>query len=136
MCFPISKRAKKPRQTVAWKVVTINSRGYLQSKVHANQKWQPGETVHRSGGPTTYPSFTYCVPNTLEDAVAYHGIYVYLDEKIAHSLCFGMYNVVLKVRVSPKDFLHRGQYIWDNGMIATYDKVYVPEDQPYIEWYD
>jgi hypothetical protein len=137
MCFEVDKKAKRPRITTAYKVVTLR-RGYLDSLVYGfkNQTpWSyPGRTVRCSEGPTTYETprlvSTY---KTSRLVSAKHGIYVYTSRRRAEKAIRKSYRtdlVILAVSVSPSCWLHTSTC----GTKATYYKVTIKEQQPYLDW--
>lgn len=121
MCFEIRQPQKPWRNRVAWKVVQICGDGYVSSSMRVFF-WAPGEVVCKGG--------VYWSPGrSVREARA--GIYVYRHEPDPLRLVSNF--VVLKVHVNPADFLYHG-VDYNLKQVATYKKVFVPENQPYIEW--
>ena len=124
MCFFIDRRATCPRKRVVYKIVRKEGSGYLRSQFQGRY-YQPG--VHRrSNGSTTLG----CQAN--------HGIYVYLELKEAKAQItnypwrpWRRNDVIMRCEVAPMDWLHTSTC----GKIATYHRITIPEEQPYIEWY-
>ncbi len=127
MCFRIDHGAKRPKRRKAYKIVHITRGGLVVSHIH-NKHWQCNKThsirknacIHMQGS-------------------AHEGIYVYCSLAAAKdTFRYGNISdsVIMKVEVDPADWLYSS---YDNGWcsgVATYRKVYVPEEQPYMEWYD
>lgn len=125
MCFRINyKRSAEsyPRRT-AYKVVYLNSDSFVVSCTNHTHYWGPGY-VYRSNGPTRIECYNY--------DLARSGIYVYETEAAAKRNCIHSEHVVLQVEVEASDCIWRGRI--DRSFIATFEKVYVPDIQPYIEW--
>lgn len=123
MCFPIDFNAPTPKNRVAWKVVEI-SRGRIRS-LSFSHLWNPGN--HKYSGTLTSVG-----------GKARAGIYAYLEKKDAIALkdtmtedypFLGHKYCLMKVKVSPKDFLYKS--IEDSA--ATYSKVVVPREQEDID---
>lgn len=151
MCFRIDPEALCPRVTKAWKLVAVNEKtGAVRSVCYRRKRWHTGIN-RRSRGPTMQPDPGYV---RSDKYVASHGIYVYLTKADAFSANTGLSwrplifprigeaSVLLQVIVDPADWLHSSyqQVVGVHGeyrqrRIATYRKVIVPEEQPYIEWY-
>jgi hypothetical protein len=132
MCFQIEKFASRPRSRIAYKIVTRTPAGYLRSVTGKRfkpkgQYWStPGATVHRSKGPTSKEG-NWGSGNKN----AAHGIYVFRTVKDAKNMLWSPGQVILKVLVDPADWLHNDRY----AGVATYEKVTIAEDQPYLDWY-
>lgn len=133
MCFVINMSAPRRESRIGYKVVRINKRGYLQSQYYhervGGKRWYPGAVVKCSPGPSSSRS-------SFGSQRAWNGIYVYTSAQIAKSAA-GRYGsgsslVVLKVKVDPKDWRHTGT----GGGVSLYGKVTVPEEQPYLDWYE
>ena len=130
MCFVIVKRKKKPMNRVVWKVLRLVPSGHLLSPYNHTSRpvvWQPGETKELDQ--------RFLLPG---HRTARQGFYVYLTEEKAHRATRGFWRhpsefVVVKLQVSPKDLLRTSSI--REGM-ATYRKVHMPENQPYVEFYD
>jgi len=128
MCFRIGQKAKRPEQRTVYKIVRLES-GYLSSVIYPKKTVQhvwsyPGAVVRAVGETTT----------DLENDAMYTmaGIYVYLTKDLAKIYCYpGTRCVIIALSVNPKDWLFTS---W-NGQEATYKKVTIKEEQPFIEWY-
>lgn len=120
MCFNIDPKAKPWRNQRAWKRLKLYDNGRLASPFYSHYQWSTG--INRMDRGATYYVTLY------GDAVAMHGIYVYKTKKQALlRVCHD--EVVVRLRVDSKDFLHT-----DGKDQATYRKVELVENQPYIEW--
>jgi hypothetical protein len=101
----------------------------MESNVYPRRgdKWNtPGAIVERDKGRTynTGPTYySWC-------SSALHGIYVYTSEPGAKRCLYDSQKVILKVLVNPKDLLHTSI----DGDVATYERVTVAENQPWIDW--
>lgn len=120
MCFFIDQNATSRKSKVAWKVVDLCHNGDLKSEFYSKFYNYPGEDIHRKPGKTS----------NSWGSNAKSGIYVFGTLKEAEDWC-GPYQIILKLKVSPADWLYSSVY----GDDHTYDKVTVCENQPYIEWY-
>jgi hypothetical protein len=143
MCFQITGKRKvidqAKKKRVVWKRVDIDRHGYAKSPTVAARRkvwYGPGE-VDYGGGPTHDHN---------NEAVG--GIYVYLDKREAMfwdpdadyvSKCGYVASwrsdvggkAAIRCLVDPDDLLHVNR----RGTVATYKKVTVPEEQPFVEWY-
>lgn len=103
--------------------------GMLQSPWYPKKNWQPEETqrIARSA-PTHNQGYT-------GHTHARAGIYVYLDEDeaLAEINRSRRHDVIIRLRVDPKDWLFSGN--WNKATVATYRAATPTERQPHIEWY-
>lgn len=137
MCFQIDRTAERPGQRIAWKVVQVTCEGDVKSLIRDTTRgWWPGP--RRATGPSY--QVIYHGNGKPHSWLAYQGIYVYTTkhEALRNNGYQGWRSghpytdyAVMKVLVDPEDWLHTSQ----DGRTATYKKVMVPENQPYIEWY-
>ena len=121
MCFPIDKNARKWTQNRVYKAVRLVN-GKPRSPYHFT-RWHKGEVKRRSCGPTEEMFLDRCPSR------AAHGIYVYRTLNAAVDNKRGAWSAVLVLEVDPSDFI-----CTDGKDKATYDKVRVADEQPYIEW--
>lgn len=129
MCFTIDNTKRAPKKRVMWKVVRLLglSQGWVTSLVQDHYYWGPGyHEIPKNANTTRIGGFT-----------AHQGFYVYTSAQVAlKSVSFTCYSgtmsIPLRVEVEPEDWLHSSR----SGQIAAYRRVYVPENQPYLEWYD
>ena len=138
MCFVINTRAKRPTQRAMWKVVSIRGDGSVRSLIRSKHRWAADTSFKRDPGRTEVDSYDWWTDKPIKKAK--HGIYVYTDKREALAACGSTFGpaeyVPMKVIVKPKDWLHSSKLEdCKYGRMATYDEVYVPEDQPYMEWY-
>ena len=139
MCFLISnlsthRKIWEKKRTV-WKHVHVKANGDVVSPLHFDSRYkrfqyQTGENIAKGR-------------ITQRGGAAVAGIYVYGTKEEALKRApsgwwtpwYGIEGTsakaVLKLEVDPADLLH----VSISGKVATYRKVTVPEDQPYIEWY-
>ena len=136
MCFVIDFTAERPINKVAYKIVQLTSAGYLRSTHFfrgSDTYWStPGATVHRSTGPTHRSGFWGIEP------CSSHGIYVYRTLASARRALRDFHDepaVILKVLIDPADWIQSSYLPPRQLAIATYDKVTVAENQPYLDWY-
>jgi hypothetical protein len=143
MCFEIGKKKVDRKlfadRTVVWKRVTVlgdNSvAGYYS--YHNQFRYYPG-VIHAKA--TDHKKFF-----ATSNGRAHNGIYVYAEhaDAIYNGRIYnpswnykdsGIFDTVIRLIVDPADLLvvngHR-----ELKRQATYKKVIVPEDQPYITWY-
>jgi hypothetical protein len=132
MCFKIDPSKKTCNKKVGWKIVQIDTQGYLKSLLHqtknhlSNRKsntWQPDVPMKRSKGPTTCGNRSS------------NGIYVYLTKRKAlmhmpPSWMTWRDEVLLRVHLDPKDFIQMNS----EKTVATYEKVTPCKEQPYLDW--
>ena len=123
MCFQINEKAKRPRKKYVYKTLRLTRNGYLESPIYLTS-WQPGEVKEAKG--TSY----YIASKFPPVKRAFKGIYVYLTYKDA-AYYKSKYEVIVKLEVDPRDWIHTCY----QGIRATYRKVKLLEEQPYIEFY-
>lgn len=124
MCLHIDPRTpvghNPPTQLIAYKVLRVAKRRdgtkFLQSKIKtgAGGRWKPGWTKRARS--MLGDGLLYWVHPTHTNET-FHGIYVYLERRFADDACGYFGDRVVKVIVSPKDFLYAV------GGQATYRKV-------------
>jgi len=143
MCFKIDNSAEQPKRKHAYKIVRIMPSGLVRSFIRDKQYWQCNKNVeirHDARTKNVSPSSFY--GNYY--SYACEGIYVYDTAHIARTAlgnCSSLTEsgdlAIMKVEVDPADWLHSAlsdRWYFASG-ISTYRKVYVPEKQPYMEWY-
>ena len=135
MCFEIDRAAKQPRRKTAYKICATDSYGYLRSphypEYRGGRAWQPNTTVH-SGARIRDDGYLRSFELGHEIWHAASGIYVYRTLQCALHANQLYDDQILKLVVAPEDWLFTSK----NGELMTYRKVFVPANQPYIEWYE
>lgn len=134
MCFLVNEDAQRPQCIKAFKVVELTWNGYLKSLSYRTSYSYPGYAVRCNGTQYTINSINFAKNGK---RYANHGIYVYLDQRTAErALGKIKYNrVILRVIVDPADWLVSSKKSLNSLLMATYKKVIIDEDQPYLEWY-
>lgn len=122
MCFIIDTTARRSNKRVVYKAVIL-SRGIVRSMLYS-YRWSTGE--HKIDFDAKTEEWTG------ERLDSYEGIYVYNSLREAENNVYRHHNeVILKLNVRPQDWL----YTNFKQTVSTYRRVWVPEDQPYLEWY-
>jgi hypothetical protein len=125
MCFIIPRQRNRPRQRVVWKVVELYKTS-LRSWWRSDFVYYPG-VIKAKGVFRNAPGWP-----------SRGGIYVYLNEAdaIQQSSKHSWSNqVVIKLRVKPTDLIAVSKKNETGGQQATYRGAFMPEDQPYVEFY-
>ena len=139
MCFVIDKTAVAPETRVAYKVVLLAKGSGAVHSYYRGYKWCTG--VHEL---SAYARARTRATIRRNKEQAHQGFYVYMTlaaaRRAIRSLRFhadGKACVILKVCVDKKDWLYSNDLGGAVAVlpVATYAKVTVPEEQPYIEWY-
>jgi hypothetical protein len=108
MCFTIDRKAPRWRNRYVWKMLERVDNGNFDSPYFRGPYWPRNSTVVAQGRARTQCS----------GLRAAAGIYVYRTRRLAQdSLRSSRRAVIVRLRVSPRDFLYT------NGAIATYRKV-------------
>lgn len=125
MCFTVdgTQRDYWRKKTVVYKCVNLIN-GYVVSWWNPRFWYGPGEVKAGAG------KSGFC---GMSGSRSHGGIYVYPTTKEAHDGS-NFATVTLKLVVDPKDLIGAGHDL-RYRRVATYKKVIVPWDQPFIEWY-
>ena len=134
MCFKINQKVKSSNCKIGYKVVRLFPAGTLRSVLYGRADWNtPRGMRRRSPGPTWVRSMPWIVDSLSTGRYAKHGIYIFRSVQIARCNCYPVDgDVILKVLLKPEDFIFEDS----DGKIATYQKVTIAEEQPYLDWYD
>lgn len=128
MCFILADKQERWENKTVWKILRI--RGESLESLHGMGRklnWWANTWVKAEGSPNPRAGGFLGTPLFRSAG----GIYVYKSEVSAGNRCRFYYNAVLiRLKVDPEDFLHHDRY----NEIATYRKVYLDEDQPFVDF--